>query len=190
MQFCIALQLGAVSVVGPDQILEQDTVYVGSPVISLGKVQRERAIRDMHGTQVKRSERARPREQKRAHTRSSIWLTQMLDLVMMFIYQPMASIVLRAPVLIGIRHAYNATSSVGITLLSAVVLFIVWFIVATLAHLLIKWTTAWKYADREPSEHWDLQLWVMIRLQQFGGGALRALLEWLQGTEWQNMVRY
>ena len=75
---------------------------------------------------------------------------------MIFLYQSMVSAVLRAPVLIEIRHTYTATTSVGITLVSAAAFIILWFLVVISAHLLIKRILAWKYAERRPSEHWDL----------------------------------
>ena len=46
---CHSVQLGAVAVVAPDQMLQQGHVYMGAPTISLGRVRGDRAISDLHG---------------------------------------------------------------------------------------------------------------------------------------------
>lgn len=175
------MQVGAVAVIEQDQVLQQRTVYVGAPAISLGQVQGHRAISDLHGANVNVTKTGAVSD-----TARNTGIIQRASMVMQFIGIPLFSSAFVAPVIVGVRIAFANTKSLIVAAFVGVVLVCLSFVCGMITTLAAKWALIGNFNGH--MDHWSLRVQALGLIGAFGGGIFHSILPWLRGTELLNMI--
>jgi len=191
------VQLGAVAVVSPGQVLLRDTVYLGSPAIALGQVQSSRAISDMEqisyaetsaSAQRTRNSEAGPHRRSicTSFSSSTLAFLQAAGVFARLVCRSCLSVLFIGPIILATRWVCAEASSVVVV--SCVVFALVGFsftcVVASL-HA-VKWLTIGSFIGN--FEHKGLSAQAIFFIGSLHRLAWDMVLSWLQGTELYNKL--